>query len=285
MAAMSAPLISIITVVYNRCATLPITLDSVEGQTYKQVEYIIIDGGSTDGTLELLEQRKSEFSVLISEPDEGLYDAMNKGLDRATGDFCLFLNAGDAFYTNTSLSELVSPIKDYGTYYFGTAVMTDGKHIYRLNPRKPVQGNYQIEQGLPNHQASLFPWSFYASNRYDTDFKIAADDDFKIRAIRFCPVVHINVWVVIFELGGLSRDLSRFSRVSARYADTQRLISKHFLQDRGRKWAAVKFLLKSGGIYALQLITGYHWRYEYYFNKFEKIPEGEAAKFKSTFDR
>lgn len=281
---MSEPLISIITVVYNRRATLPLTLDSVVGQTHGRIEYIVIDGGSTDGTMALLEERQAELAVLVSEPDKGLYDAMNKGLDRATGDFCLFLNAGDAFYATDSLAQLVAAIDDPDTYYYGTAVMTDGEHIYRLNPRTPPPpGQYPITQGLPNHQASLFPRSFYHDQRYDLSFVIAADDDYKIRALKHRPSRHVDVWTVIFELGGLSRDFSRFKAVRRRRQDGNLMIRKHFAGDSGRQWRATKFQVKSLLLFCMQSVTGFNWRYEYYFNKFSRIPEGDAAKFKSAF--
>jgi len=283
---MSKPLISIITVVYNRRETLTLTLDSVVGQTYRQIEYIIIDGGSTDGTLALLEERQAEFAVLVSEPDQGLYDAMNKGLDQATGDFCLFLNAGDAFYAADSLAQLVAVIDDPATYYFGTAVMTDGEHIYRLNPWEPfAAGKYPIAQGLPNHQASLFPRSFYHDQRYDLAFEIAADDDYKIRALKQCLARHVDVWTVIFELGGLSRDLSRFKAVRRRRRDGDLMIRKHFPDDGGRRWRAAKFQVKSLLLFGMQSVTGFHWRYELYFNKFRRIPTGEQARFRSAFGK
>ena len=283
---MPEPLISIITVVYNRHGTLPLTLDSVAGQTYDRIEYIVIDGGSTDGTMALLEERQAELAVLVSEPDGGLYDAMNKGLDRATGDFCLFLNAGDAFYAPESLSQLVAAINDADTYYYGTAVMTDGEHIYRLNPQTPPPaGQYPVTQGLPNHQASLFPRSFYHAERYDLAFAIAADDDYKIRALKQCLARHVDVWTVIFELGGLSRDLSHFKAVRRRRRDGNRMIGKHFSGNHERRWRATKFQVKSFMLFCMQSVTGFHWRYEYYFNKFNRIPEGDAAKFKSAFSK
>ncbi|MEM9528699.1 MAG: glycosyltransferase, partial [Bacteroidota bacterium] len=101
------PLISIITVVFNGLDVLPKTITSVIGQSYSRIEYILIDGASTDGTTAYLSSHQDWFSYWVSEPDSGLYDAMNKGLDQANGDFCLFLNAGDAFYSPDSLARMV----------------------------------------------------------------------------------------------------------------------------------------------------------------------------------
>ena len=92
------PKFSIITVTYNAGKVLEDTIQSVITQTYKNVEYILVDGGSTDNTLSIINQYRSMIQQVISEPDRGLYDAMNKGIKMATGDYICFLNAGDAFH-------------------------------------------------------------------------------------------------------------------------------------------------------------------------------------------
>lgn len=275
------PLISIITVVFNRKDTIALTLNSVFSQTYQHIEYIVIDGGSTDGTLDRLTEYRNQLTRLVSEPDQGLYDAMNKGLDLAKGDFCLFLNAGDTFYRSESLATLVEAVTDRDVFYYGIAIMTDGEHIYRLNPRVNVVDGLPVNGEMPNHQASLFPRCFYLHNRYDLSFRIAADDDYKIRAIRALPVRHIPVWTVIFELGGLSRDLSRFRSVTNRWRDASAMYRKHYAHDRRRLWAVIRFQVKTLLLYFLQSITGFHWRYELWFNKFKRIPPEEHHRFRT----
>jgi glycosyltransferase involved in cell wall biosynthesis len=100
------PLVSIITVVYNGAETLEKTVESVLDQTYDNVEYIIIDGGSTDGTLDVIKKYENGIDYWISEPDKGIYDAMNKGISQANGDFVNFMNAGDAFADADTLSDI-----------------------------------------------------------------------------------------------------------------------------------------------------------------------------------
>jgi glycosyltransferase involved in cell wall biosynthesis len=98
--------ISIITVCYNSADTIADTLRSIAQQTYPNIEYIIIDGGSTDGTLDIIKQYEKHVSVLVSEPDKGIYDAMNKGWKRATGDVVAFLNSDDCYMHKNVLSEV-----------------------------------------------------------------------------------------------------------------------------------------------------------------------------------
>jgi glycosyltransferase involved in cell wall biosynthesis len=272
------PHVTIITVTFNNRAALARTVDSVRGQTYAYRDHIIIDGGSKDGTAEYLNQKADCFSYWQSRPDKGLYDAMNQGLDHAKGNFCVFLNAGDVFYTTETLATMAEALTDPDTYYFGTAIMTDGAHVYRLNPASPVAGEVSYRSGLPNHQASFFPRSFYVNARYDLSFRMAADDDYKIRAIQSCPTVHVDQTVVIFAIDGMSRNLTRWKFVKNRVHDTLIMGRKHFADDYLWRWRSAKFLMKTFALFLLQRITGPHWRYELYFNKFKRIPKNRMTE-------
>ncbi len=101
------PSISIVTVVYNGVDLLEGTILSVIQQSYPNIEYLVIDGASTDGTLDIIQKFESKISTWISEPDKGLYDAMNKGIKMATGDFICFMNCGDKLYADDTLSKAV----------------------------------------------------------------------------------------------------------------------------------------------------------------------------------
>ena len=104
------PKFSIITVTYNAAKVLEDTIQSIVTQTYKNLEYIIVDGGSTDETLDIIHKYQEHITTVISEPDQGLYDAMNKGIKLATGDYLCFLNAGDGLHEDDTLLQMVHSI-------------------------------------------------------------------------------------------------------------------------------------------------------------------------------
>ena len=119
------PIISIITVVYNSEDLLPATIESVIGQTYTDIEYIIVDGDSKDGTIDIIEKYKDQISQWISEPDKGLYDAMNKGLKMATGDFVWFMNAGDHLYASDTVEKMVQKWQPDTDILYGEVMLVD----------------------------------------------------------------------------------------------------------------------------------------------------------------
>ena len=104
------PKFSLITVTYNAGAVLEDTIQSIITQTYKNVEYILIDGASTDNTMRIIERYRDHIHTVVSEPDQGLYDAMNKGLSLATGDYVCFLNAGDCLHEDDTLLGMVHSV-------------------------------------------------------------------------------------------------------------------------------------------------------------------------------
>lgn len=129
------PKFSIITVTYNAGKVLEDTIQSVITQTYKNVEYILVDGGSTDNTLSIINQYRSMIQQVISEPDRGLYDAMNKGIKMATGDYICFLNAGDAFHEDDTLQQMVHSLTENAlpdVLYGETAIVDEEGHFLRM---------------------------------------------------------------------------------------------------------------------------------------------------------
>jgi glycosyltransferase involved in cell wall biosynthesis len=136
---MSLPKVSIITIVFNGIDTLEKTILSITNQTYPNIEYIIVDGASTDGTIDLIKAHSNVITRWISEPDKGLYDAMNKGIDLATGDYLWFINSGDVIFAPTTLSQIFNNNKIADIYYGDTVMIgNDGNEIgkRRLSPPK-----------------------------------------------------------------------------------------------------------------------------------------------------
>jgi putative colanic acid biosynthesis glycosyltransferase len=222
-------LISIITVNYNNDKGLLKTINSVKKQTYQNIEFIVIDGDSSDNSKNIIKDNQDIITKCIIEKDNGIYDAMNKGIKLATGDFVIFLNSGDVFYNENVLNIFVKNIKDKHKVYFGRA-----KSKYKtqswLYPSKNIsfdEINTWILSNEPNHQTMFFPKNFYSKNRYNLSYKIMADADYKHRAINECGYVFIDFIVTIFELGGISSNPSKFKNIIIQIYDRIRIDIKY----------------------------------------------------------
>ena len=196
----------------------------------------------------------------------------------------MFLNAGDTLYESTTLSAYVGIISHSEKVYFGTAVMTDRKNIYRLRPPEKTQvSNWLLQGNLPNHQSMLFPRSFYCDNFYDLNFKTASDDDFKIRALSQHEAVYLPQWTILFELGGVSRDSSFLKKILRRNKEVKDVLLKNKLYTVNRKVSYYKYVLKSLLLWLLTSILGDHYKLELYFNKFHKIDKADQSMFQPKF--
>lgn len=152
----AAPLVSIVTVVYNGASVIASTVSSVLSQSYGLIEYIVIDGASTDGTLDILKSYSDRIDILVSEPDEGIYDAMNKGLRVARGDYVLFMNCGDLFFDRNSVANAVNHINP------SREQVLLGRWVRRTTDNKHKLCRPDISRGLFNHQAILYSKSIHA---------------------------------------------------------------------------------------------------------------------------
>lgn len=241
----NSPKISIITIVWNGCEDMERTLASVRNQTFRDFEYIVVDGASTDGTREFLEGHKSQIDFLISEPDNGLYDAMNKGKDHASGAWALFLNAGDVLVAPETLARVFAQIDQNDTVYFGRAIIeltAGGGWVYPPRCISNKTCKYWLRNNLPNHQAMFFPRSFYHKNQYRLDLKISADSDYKERALAAKGYRILNQTICRFALDGVSSERTirsqirqvkdRFNRLPApqKYIDFPLSVIKGFLR-------------------------------------------------------
>ena len=188
------PKFSIITVTYNAAQVLEDTIQSVITQTYKGVEYIIIDGGSKDGTLDIINRYKTHIHTVISEPDKGLYDAMNKGIRVATGDYICFLNAGDALHEDDTLLLMVHSITGEvlpDVLNGETQLVDEEGHFVRMRrlsaPEQLTWKSFQKGM-LVCHQA------FFARRElvepYDLHYRFSADFDWCIRIMKKSHNLH-----------------------------------------------------------------------------------------------
>lgn len=188
------PTLSIITVTYNAEQVLETTLQSVISQTYHHIEYILIDGASKDRTLAIAEKYRDRIQLLISEPDRGLYDAMNKGIALATGEYVCFLNAGDSFHQDDTLQQMMQSIKgrELPDVLYGETALVDSKgHFLRMRrlSAPEVLTWKSFRQGmLVCHQAFIARRTLMQP--YNLSYRYSADFDWCIHILKKAKTVH-----------------------------------------------------------------------------------------------
>ena len=177
--------VTVVTAVLNDAGHIEQTILSVISQTNIEIEYIIVDGGSKDGTLELIGKYKDKISLLISEPDRGVYDAMNKGIEHSSGDFVYFLNSGDVLLNPSILSKIkLEELKEKNAIIYGNVVVAYG-NIEALEKPRPFFNSKMKFKGIGIcHQSMFFPGKLIRNEKYDLSYKIAADYDLVYRLWR-----------------------------------------------------------------------------------------------------
>lgn len=213
--------ISIVTITYNAASVLQRTLDSVASQTYGDIEHLIIDGASKDGTVAMAEtyKRTQRTVTIVSEPDCGIYDAMNKGLCMATGDYIIFMNAGDTFHAKDTLEKIAEAAGEAAVIYGDTDIVNHEGHFLRKRhlsaPDKLTWRSFR--QGmLVCHQAFYARLDIARDIKYDLSFHHSADVDWCIRVMkeaerRHLPMVRVPCVVADFLDGGDSKQNHRAS--------------------------------------------------------------------------
>ena len=201
--------LSIITVNYNNRAGLQKTIDSVVVQTWCDFEWIVIDGGSTDGSKELIEQYQDHITYWCSEPDNGIFNAMNKGTRFANADYCLFLNSGDRLHSRNVVQEAVPFLHDYD-YICGDECVVDLQYNQiRVRKNPEIFDKYHLLVGCLWHQSTFIRTSLLKERPYDETFKIVGDweTSFYQLVLHDATYKHIPVLVSDFVIGGVSTDL------------------------------------------------------------------------------
>lgn len=205
---MRKPLISIITVVYNGANTIERTILSVLEQAYLAIEYIIVDGGSTDGTVDIIKKYEDRITKWISEPDRGIYDAMNKGIAMASGDIIGLLNADD-FYDSGAVAIVSSYYREGMVVYHGDMRMQMYNGKSYVNPA-PLNLD-RIKRGMiVNHPSTFVNKEVYSSlGFFSINYRIVGDWDYMVKCylngVQFVPIKHV---LAVFSLGGVSSGIS-----------------------------------------------------------------------------
>lgn len=197
------PLLSIITATYNAVDTIESTILSVINQDYPNIEYIIIDGGSTDGTVDIIKKYNNKIAYWVSEPDNGLYDAMNKGILQATGEWVTMRNCGDFFAEKKSLSKLFSePVPNDVDFVCANAYRVGELGYYITKPR-PIES---VLKKMPIvHPATFVRTNWHKKNLFDIRFRVAADYNLVYNSYKKgCKFEYRDLAIVVFPEGGYS---------------------------------------------------------------------------------
>lgn len=230
------PTLSVITIVYNNVKDIERTMLSVLNQTYLGVEYIVIDGQSTDGTLEVINRYQSRIAKLVSEKDNGIYDAMNKGLAAATGDYVLFMNSGDEFFDASTVAAVFASADDADIYYGETEMINEkGESLGQRRHKAPEKFSWRdFKYGMSiSHQAIYIRRSI--AEPYGLRYQLSADIDWIIRAAKKAKkIVNVNRYVAKYLVGGMSKAkhkqslLERFD-IMKRYYGLIPTVFNHFI--------------------------------------------------------
>jgi len=217
--------VSIITIAFNAATTIEETIQSVANQDYNSIEYILIDGGSTDETLEIAGRYKSNISKLISEPDKGVYDAMNKGLALAGGDIVAILNADDAYANSQVISNVVAAFNRSGAdVCYGDLEYVDRSDTSKVI-RRWISGEFRksafLDGWMPPHPAFFAKRKLYTEfGLFNTELKTSADYELMLRFLykHNASAVYINEVLVKMKTGGQS-NASLKNRIKANSED------------------------------------------------------------------
>lgn len=204
---MPLPKITVITVVYNRVNTIEQAISSVVNQTYPNLEYIVIDGGSTDGTVDIIKKYDKQISYWVSEADGGIYDAMNKGVRVATGEYVEFLNSDDCFCSYDILEQVVKELDNQTDVLSCRVCVVDERYLIEwVSDNDFAINKKEYQGGMISHQGMFVTRNLLLKYPFDIKYKIAADYKFFLScyyddAVRF-KWSHLPV--VYFSNGGVS---------------------------------------------------------------------------------
>ncbi len=222
---MHKPILSIITIVYNNVRDIERTMLSVLNQSYQNIEYIVVDGASTDGTLGIIQRYQDRISKVVSEKDAGIYDAMNKGLALASGDYVLFMNSGDELYAPDTVETVFAMAPNADIYYgetemFNEAWQSIGKRRHSV-PEKFTWKSFRFGMTI-SHQAIYIRRSL--TEPYDRKYQLSADIDWILTAAKKAKTsVKVSGYVAKYLVGGLSKKRHRQS-LKERFA----IFTKHY---------------------------------------------------------
>ncbi|AVR45283.1 glycosyl transferase [Christiangramia fulva] len=203
--------VSVVTIVYNNSSTIRDCIESVLAQNYPNIEHVVIDGGSTDGTLEILHSYKDRLGYLISEKDNGLYNALNKGIEAATGDIIGILHSDDLFYAPDTLEKVVAAFEESAAdLVYANGLYVDKEKpedVKRVYSSKPYKRRFLDFGWIPLHTTIYCKKEVFTNfGLYKENYAIASDYEISLRWFKESRIrkYFLNEWVVKMRLGGKS---------------------------------------------------------------------------------
>ena len=205
--------VSIVTACYNRCATIRGAMESVLSQDYPDIEYIVVDGASTDGSLDIINTYKGRISMILSEPDDGMYEAINKGIRMATGDIIGLVHSDDMLYDNQVISDVVRKFEETkADFVYGDGIYVNANNLSKVvrNWKGGGYHRWKVRFGwLPLHPTCYIRRDvMMREGLYDESYKIAADTDLLVRYLYKAQlkVAYLHRRIIRMRMGGLSTD-------------------------------------------------------------------------------
>ncbi len=237
--------LSIITVNYNNKAGLEKTINSVVGQTYAGVEYIIIDGGSVDGSVDVIKEHGDKIKYWVSEKDTGIYNAMNKGIERASGKYCLFLNSGDTLY-DKDVTKDVMGLKSMADIVYGNLIFEypNGARRKGVMPSK-LTFRHMIQDTLWHPVSFIKRELFTTIGKYDESFPIISDYDFFLKAVLVAGVStqKVNIVITLFTQDGVSASAANKQKILEERIKVQlKYFSKSQVDEAMKSSTAAKYV-------------------------------------------
>ncbi|MCG3708944.1 glycosyltransferase [Aliarcobacter butzleri] len=251
------PKVTVVTVTYNAEKYLEQTIKSVIEQDYPNIEYIIIDGASSDKTVDIINKYEKYITYWISEPDSGIYDAMNKGIDIATGEWINFMNAGDSFTELSTISNVINNLDK------NTDIIA-GDIYYLENSKSTYKKSYGLDKKFDGmfccHQAMFVKTYLMKKYKFNTIYKIVADYDFTLK----CAMNNYNFQFVDFAVANfLSGGISETNKIQAKIEDF--FIQSHYIKNKDNL-----FNLPSFQYLTYQNTSNQNFTFSYLINSFYK---------------
>jgi glycosyltransferase involved in cell wall biosynthesis len=230
--------LSIITINYNNANGLRKTIESVISQTSPDFEYIVIDGGSKDGSVDIIKKYTDKIAYWVSEPDAGIYHAMNKGILKAKGEYCQFLNSGDTLASNKTIENMLKALPDCSIFYGNMIKQLANGKTYRDKGKEGQISMLTFYKGTINHSPAFIKRSLFEKyGMYDEKLKIVSDWKFYFISVGLHnePVKYVDLDVTSFDMSGISNTNSALDKQERRKV-LEEYLPVRILSDYDNHW-------------------------------------------------